>query len=153
MPDRDECAAVRLQPTDKFRGESRDPSTGCPCRRTNSGRRPAEQRDQRVIGCLDLGDFGVSRMEGGRRHQYHRNVYEPRNGQRGDHLVIGDADQPSFFGLVARRNTSLGQPRMQIDGMRHDRRADDPDSEHERLAISDLWDDHAARPSAIRPAR
>ena len=71
-------------------------------------------------------------------HDNHGHVDEPghREGDR-DLSVRGARDLPPFA-LGARRDARLRQPRMQVDRMRHDRRANDADREHERMPVGEL---------------
>jgi len=96
------------------------------------GRPGAEQRRQRPVRRLDLGDVAVARVERAGGHRHHRHIDEPRQGERDDHLAVGEAQQLAPLIVVTRRRAVLGQAGMEIDRMRHHRRADDADRDGQR---------------------
>ncbi len=114
----------------------------------------AEQRGQRVVGGLDLGDVAVAGVEGARRHHHHRHVDHARDGERDDDLAVGEPQHAAALLVVAHRRARLGEAGVKIDRVRHHGRADDADREKQRLGIRDLRHHHVHRGGCpSRPAQ
>ena len=108
----------------------------------------AEQRRQRLIGGLDLGDVAVAGVEGARRHDHHRHIDEAGDPEGDEDLDVGEPHQEPPLAVVARRRPVLGEPGMQEDRVRHDRRADDADRERQRAGVGQVAEPRCRSPAA-----
>ena len=103
--------------------------------RERGARAGAEQRRQQLVRVLNLGDFGVSRgVKGRRRDDEDRRVDEEREAQRDRRIEEREFYRLAFAVrrlLVAAR---LYDRRMQVEVVRHHRRAEDADGDVEHLA-------------------
>ena len=105
----------------------------------------AEQRRQRLVGGLDLGDAAVAGMERARRHDDHRHIDEAGDPEGDEDLDVRVPHQEPPLAVVAPRRPVLGEPGMQEDRVRHDGRADDADRERHRAGVRQTGN-HAAKP-------
>ncbi len=77
-------------------------------------------------------------MEGARGHHHHGHVHEAGNGERHQHLPVGEAHQGAGLLNVAGRGAVLGEAGMQEQRVRHHGGADDAHRDHQGGGIRHL---------------
>ena len=103
-----------------------------------AGKRDAEDRRQQLVGVVDVGDVLVGRaVKGRRRDDQDGGVDEEGEQQRAGRVDGGELDRLAFarFGLLD--GARLDDAGMQVQVVRHDRRAQDTDRDVERRRVED----------------
>ena len=98
-------------------------------------RRAAEQRRERLVRRFDRGHVGVTRLvEHARRHEQHRHVDQTREAHCRHDVDLLEREHPLRFLFIRRDNAATRQVRVDVDDVRHHRRANDPDGQQGRAA-------------------
>ena len=83
-------------------------------------------------------------MEKLRRDGEHRQIDQPGEPERDEHIHALEPEHAPPLALVAHRSAALRERRVEVDGMRHDRRADDADGEIDRRTAREMRDERVA---------
>ena len=73
-------------------------------------------------------------VEHARRHEQHRHVDQTREAHRRHDVDLLEGEHPLRFLFIRRDNAATRQVRVDVDDVRHHRRADDPDGQQGRAA-------------------
>ena len=102
------------------------------------GERAAEQWRDQPVGIRQFGDLRVTvRVERGCGEDQNGAVDQQREKQRDRRIEDREADGGRFFGVAWTDRARQHNARMQIEIMRHDRRAQDPERDIEHRGICD----------------
>src|SRR3984893_4011945 len=106
----------------------------------------AKDRYQGAVGGADLCHIIVHAVvEDGSGHCHHRHVDETGKTERQHDLAVREPEQPPALSIGSSDDTILSEAGMQIDRVRHDRGADDADSEQDPLAVVEVQHDRMER--------
>ena len=83
--------------------------------------------------------------EGARSDHEHREIDQAGNRHREHDVDPRVAVEATRLAVVARDDAVLGERRVQVDHVRHHRRAEDPDREQHRVAARELRLEHVHR--------
>ena len=98
---------------------------------------PPRIGSQRPVCALERVDVAVAAaVERARRHHQHRHVDQPGDRHRDEHVDSRVAKERPCILVGLGHEPVLGQRRVQVDHVRHDGRADDPDREQAAPATS-----------------
>ncbi len=112
--------------------------------------RAAEDRLERLVRAVERVDVEEARAEERRRsHHEHRDVDQAGDRHRDDHVDARVAEERLRVLVRLGHEPVLGQRRVEVDDVRHDRRAEDPDREEERLAAAELRHDRVVEDRAV----
>ena len=81
----------------------------------------------------------------GCRHNQHRRVHESRRAHRDDYVEQFEFVESLQHAWIARDDATLGQCRVQINHVRHHRRAEDAAGEQNAFRAAELWHDRVIR--------
>ncbi len=99
-----------------------------------AGQGAAHQRVEQVVGVLDLHHLGMAAaVESRGGEDQDRRIDQQRQGQRADGVEPGKADRRAFARRVVAADPGLHHGRMQVEVVRHHRRAEDADRQVQRL--------------------
>ena len=100
-----------------------------------------EQRLERAIGLFETAHARAAGVEGGRGGDQHGGVDRTGDDHGDNHVHDLEAEQPLLlFGLFD-DHASLGQRRVQEDGVRHNRGAQDAGCQQDALRIGEVRDE------------
>ena len=131
-------------------GRAREPG-GEQRQREERARGAAEERLERLVRGLERGDVeDAGAVEDRRGDDQHRHVDQAGDRHRDHHVDLRVVVEAPRLRVVARDDAVLGQRRVEVDHVRHHRRAEDPDREQHRLAARELRLDRVQRDRAER---
>ncbi len=87
-----------------------------------------------MVSGFDFGNVGVPLVKGSGRHHNHRHIHETCEREGNDHLTIGESQQLTPPLLGPDRRAILREAGVQINGMWHDRGAENPRRDRQSLA-------------------
>ncbi len=102
-----------------------------------------------VVESRDAGQPG--RVEDSRADQQHAHVDQPGDDHGDDHVDALEAEEALLLARVLPHDAALRQRRVEVDHVRHHRRAEDPGGEQHALRAVEARDQTRRRPGRARP--
>ena len=96
----------------------------------------ADDRAEAAVGLVDVADLRqAARVEDARGHDQHRHVDEPRDRHRDHDVDLLEAEDAPALARVGADDAPLRERRVQVDDVRHDRRAEDARGQEHALGV------------------